>query len=88
MVEGRGKPKAFFFLRKDGFLWKNVLPSGHIEKLPCIGFIFPKIISNECTQILPFPYISFDVLIPSANKENCLTNVLLNNTLSKSDPVC
>lgn len=55
MVDGKGKPKAFFFFRKDGFLWKNMLPSGDIEKLPCIGFIFPKIICNECTQILPFP---------------------------------
>lgn len=46
---GEGQKPFFFFLKKgkDGFLWKNMLPSGDVEFLPCIGFIFPKIIG--CT---------------------------------------
>lgn len=31
--------------------------------------------------------ISFDILILSANREKHLVNILLNNALSKSDPV-
>ena len=93
MVDRRGRPKAsflFFFLkkRKDGFLWKNTWLSGDTEILPYRGLIFPKTIYNGCTWILPFPYyISFDLLILRANTEKCIINILLSNTLSKSDPI-
>lgn len=40
-VHGKGRPKCFFFfLRKDGFVWKKMLPSSDIEKLPSTGFDF------------------------------------------------
>lgn len=45
--KGKERQKHFLFLeKKDGFLWKTMLALDDIEKLPCIGFIFPKIICN------------------------------------------
>lgn len=49
MADGKGREgkSIFFFLeKKDQFLWKIMLASGDIEKLPRIGLIFPKIICN------------------------------------------
>lgn len=83
---GGGRPKAFLKKKemKEDFL-KNMWLSGDTEILPCRGFILPQTIYNGMYLNSPSS-LHLDIIILRANTEKCLINILLSNTLSKSDP--
>lgn len=71
-----------FFGRTCGF--QVILKFCHIEDSS-----FPKQYTMDVPEFSHFliTYISFDILILRANTEKCIINILLSNTLSKSDPI-